>query len=191
VKDTIAYYEQSAREYAKEIDPLPPANRAAALRRLMASVPPGATVLEIGSGTGRDADYLESLGAAVRRTDAARSFAAIQAERGKRVALLDVVADGLCGPYEAVLAMCVLMHVERGQIDAVLRKVAGALRPGGGFLVSVREGQGESPGPAAMAFWSRDEFADRLAAAGLGVEWDDHHVDCDGDAWLTFLARRG
>ena len=190
MNDTIAYYERSAREYAKEIDPLPPANRAAALRRLMASVPPGGVVLEVGSGTGRDADYLESLGAAVRRTDAARSFAEIQAERGKRVALLDVVAQDLGGPYDAVLAMCVLMHVEPEQIDRVLGKVAGALRPGGGFLVSVREGHGESPGPAAMAFWSRGEFAERLTAAGLTVVWDEQHVDCDGDAWLTFLARR-
>jgi 2-polyprenyl-3-methyl-5-hydroxy-6-metoxy-1,4-benzoquinol methylase len=187
VKDTIAYYERSAREYAKEIDPLPPANRAAALRRLMALVPPGGVVMEIGSGTGRDADYLESLGATVRRTDAAQSFADIQAERGKRVALVDVVADELGGPYDAVLAMCVLMHVERGQIDGVLRKVAAALRPGGAFLLSVRDGQGESIGPAGMAFWSRSDFADRLAAAGFSVEWDDHHVDCDDDAWLTFL----
>jgi hypothetical protein len=116
-------------------------------------------------------------------------FADIQAGRGKRVALLDVVADDLGGPYDAVLAMCVLMHVERGQIDGLLRKVAAALRPGGAFLVCVREGQGESTGPAAMTFWSRPEFASALSAAGLSVDWDDHEVDSDGDAWLTFLAR--
>src|SRR5215208_2333436 len=191
VKSTIAYYERSAREFAKEISPLPPETRAAALRRLVALVPPAGVVLEVGSGTGRDADYLESLGATVRRTDATQAFADLQAERGKRVDLLDVVADGLGGPYDGVLAMCVLMHVGHGQIDGVLRNVTAALRPGGAFLVSVREGQGESPGPAGMAFWSRSEFAERLAEAGLTVEWDDHHVDCDDDAWLTFLARRG
>jgi len=140
-------------------------------------VPARGVVLEIGSGTGRDADYQESLGATVRRTDPARAFADIQAERGRRVALLDVVADELGGPYEAVLAMCVLMHVARGRIDGVLGKVAAALRPGGAFLVSVRAGEGESPGPAGMAFWSRAEFAGRLSAAGLSVEWDDSHVD--------------
>ena len=190
VTETISYYECSAREYAKEITPLPPEPRAAALDRLMALVRPGGVVLEVGSGTGRDADYVEWLGATVRRTDAARAFADIQAERGERVALLDVVADDLGGPYDAVLAMCVLMHVGHGHIDPVLRKVTAALRPAGAFLVSVREGQGESTGPARMAFWSRAEFADLLARAGLGVEWDDHHVDGDGDAWITFLARR-
>jgi SAM-dependent methyltransferase len=188
--DTIAYYERTARAYATEISPLPPVDRAAALDRLIALVGPGGVVLEVGSGTGRDADYLEWLGITVRRTDATQAFADLQAERGERVDLLDVVADDLGGPYDAVLAMCVLMHVGHGQIDGVLRKVTAALRLGGAFLVSIREGQGESPGPAGMAFWSRSEFAERLAGAGLSVEWDDHHVDCDDDAWLTFLARR-
>jgi predicted TPR repeat methyltransferase len=82
-----------------------------------------------------------------------------------------VIADDLGGPYDAVLAMCVLMRVGRGQIDAVLRKVAGALRPGGAFLVSVREGSGEVSGDYHTCFWSRAGFAERLAAAGLRLAW--------------------
>ena len=187
--DTIRYYERAARDYAKLIDPKPPEFRARALQRLAALVPPGEQVIEIGSGTGRDADYLESLGIPVRRTDAVQAFADIQAERGKDVALLDVVGDDLGGPYGGVLALCVLMHVDRDRIDEVLRKVAGAIQPGAGFLVSVREGTGETHGPAGMAFWRRDEFAERLTAAGLAIEWDDLEVDEDGDAWLTFLTR--
>lgn len=188
--DTIEHYERSAREYAREIDPHPPAFRAAALQRLVSLLPADATVLEVGSGTGRDADHLEGLGVAVRRTDAVRAFAEIQAERGKQVALVDVVSDDLGGPYDGVLSMCVLMHVPGDRIDDVLRKVAAALRPGGAFLVSVREGKGVSAGPAPMTFWSREAFAARLTLAGFAVEWYDIEVDCDGDRWLTFLARR-
>jgi 2-polyprenyl-3-methyl-5-hydroxy-6-metoxy-1,4-benzoquinol methylase len=188
--DTIRYYERAARDYAKLIDPQPPAFRARALQRLAALVPDGEQVLEIGSGTGRDADYLESSGIAVKRTDAAREFAQIQAERGKEVALLDVVNDDLGGPYGGVLALCVLMHVARESTDGVLHKIASAVRPGGGFLVSVREGTGATHGPAGMTFWSRDEFAELLTGAGFTIEWDDLEVDEDGDRWLTFLARR-
>ena len=187
--ETIEHYERSAREYATEIDPLPPAFRAAALRRLVSLLPTGGSVLEVGSGTGRDADYLEGLGVTVRRTDAVRAFAEIQAERGRQVALVDVVADDLGGPYDGVLAMCVLMHVPSAQIDLVLRKVAAAVRPRGAFLVSVRLGSGVSAGPAAMTFWSRDAFAAHLSFAGFGIEWDDLEVDSDDDRWLTFLAR--
>jgi SAM-dependent methyltransferase len=190
VADTIEHYERSAREYAKEIDAVPPAFRASALRRLASLLPTGGNVLEVGSGTGRDADYLEGLGVAVRRTDAVRAFAEIQAERGKAVALVDVVADDLGGRYDGALAMCVLMHVPCDRINEVLSKFAAALRPSGAFLVSVREGSGESAGPAGMTFWSRDGFAAHLLAAGFGLEWDDLEVDTDDDHWLTFLARR-
>jgi SAM-dependent methyltransferase len=172
------------------IGPRPPDFRARALERLAAIVPPGGRALEIGSGPGRDADYLESLRVAVRRTDAARSFAEIQSERGKKVDIVDVVEHDLGAPYAAVAALCVLMHVGRDRIDGVLLKIAAALVPGGGFLVSVREGVGETPPPAAMTFWSRDDFAARLTTAGLKLEWDDLEVDSAGDAWLTFLARR-
>ena len=186
--ETIDYYERTAREYAALISPVPPPARAAALDRLVAAVVEDRTVLEIGSGAGRDADYLKSLGLRVRRTDAARSFAELQADRGKSVDVLDVTADTLGGPYGGVLALCVLMHVDRAAIADVLAKIARSLRPGGAFLVSVREGSGETRGPAAMAFWSHAAFAQRLEAAGFTLCWAEHTVDSDHDAWVTFLA---
>lgn len=189
-RETIEYYERTARQYATEISPTPPAPRADALQRLIAYLPSGATVLEVGSGTGRDADYLEALGAHVRRTDVANAFIELQAERGKHAELLDLLTDELGGPYNAVLAMCVLIHVDRARTHAVLHKVAAALRPQGAFLVSVREGAGEHADACHMTYWRRDEFAARLADAGLRVEWDSRDVDSADETWLTFLARR-
>ncbi len=157
--ETIGYYERTARDYATLISPVPPASRAAALERLRDAIGDNPLVLEIGSGPGRDADHLESLGLRVRRTDAARAFAELQAERGRRVDVLDVTADPLGGPYGGVLALCVLMHVDRDAIDGVLARIAAALEPAGPFLVSVRDGHGDTAGPAAMAFWTRDAFA--------------------------------
>jgi SAM-dependent methyltransferase len=91
-------------------------------------------VLEIGSGSGRDADFIESLGGKVRRTDVTQAFLDLQAERGKHGERLNVLTDALGGPYDAVLAICVLIHIERADTDRVLRKVRKALRPGGAFL---------------------------------------------------------
>lgn len=187
---TIRSYESFAPEYNTLISPLPPPETEAALRRLVDLARPGGTVLEIGSGPGRDADFLESLGVTVRRTDATQAFLDLQAQRGKHGELLDVRTDELGGPYDAVLAMCVLHHIERDLTDSVLGKIAGALRPDGGFLVSVREGTGETTGDYHRSLWSRAEFADRLAAAGLQVTWDTHDRDSDGDPWSTFLARK-
>jgi 2-polyprenyl-3-methyl-5-hydroxy-6-metoxy-1,4-benzoquinol methylase len=187
---TIHYYEGFAREYNGQVSARPPREVASALRRMVKQVRPGGLVLELGSGPGRDADFVESLGAKVRRTDATQAFLDLQEARGKHGERLNLLTDTLGGPYDAILAMCVLIHVERAHTEGVLRKVRNALRPGGGFLVSVWEGTGETAGDYHMTYWTRAAFAARLTSAGLKVEWDSRTVDSDGDTCLTFLARR-
>jgi SAM-dependent methyltransferase len=187
---TIRYYEHSASEYSRTVSPRPPRSVASALRRIVKHVPRGGLVLEIGSGPGRDADFVESLGITVRRTDATRAFRDAQRARGRHVERLNVLTDPLGGPYDAILAICVLIHIERTETDRVLGKIRKALRPGGALLVAVWEGTGEKAGDYHMTYWSRAAFAARLEAAGLSVEWDSRRVDSDGDVCLTFMARR-
>jgi 2-polyprenyl-3-methyl-5-hydroxy-6-metoxy-1,4-benzoquinol methylase len=187
---TVQSYEGFARAYDKLCSEHLPADVEDPLRRMLQCVTPGASVLEIGSGPGREADFVESLGVAVRRTDAAQAFIDVQAERGKPCERLNIVTDELGGPYDAVLALCVLIHVDREQIDPVLRKIERALKPGGAFLVSMRKGEGETSGNYHTVYWTRDRFADRLTAAGLSVMWDADSVDIDHDEWVTLLARR-
>jgi 2-polyprenyl-3-methyl-5-hydroxy-6-metoxy-1,4-benzoquinol methylase len=187
---TVQSYERFAREYDTLVDPKRPPHIEDALRRLVQCLPKGGTVLEVGSGTGRDADVIESLGAVVRRTDATQAFLDLMAERGKQADLLNVVTDYLGGPYDGVLAMGVLIHVDREQTDAVLRKISAALKPGGAFLVAMRRGEGETSGDYHTVLWMRERFAARLSAAGLSVAWDAESLGRDGNQWVTFLARR-
>ena len=186
---TIRYYEHSADEYSRTVSTRPPRSVATALRRIVKHVPRGGLILEVGSGPGRDADFVESFGITVRRTDATRAFRAAQRARGRRVEPLNVLTDALGGPYDAIMAICVLIHIERTEMDRVLGKIKGALRPGGALLVAVWEGTGEKAGDYHMTYWSRAAFAARLATAGLRVEWDSRRVDSDG-VCLTFMARR-
>jgi len=187
---TVQSYEESAREYDALVDAERPPHIKNALQRLVQCLPPGGSVLEVGSGTGRDADFLESLGAVVRRTDVTRAFLDLMAERGKKADLLDVVTDDLGGPYDGVLAMGVLIHVDREQIDAVLRKIHAALKPGGAFLAAMRKGEGETIGEYHIVCWTLERFAARLGAAGLSVLWHAESVGRDGNDWITFLVRR-
>jgi SAM-dependent methyltransferase len=187
---TIRSYEAFAKEYCELVSPVPPPDVDSALRRMLDGLRRGPLVLEIGSVSGRDADFIETLGAIVRRTDATQAFLDLQAARGKNGELLNVLADDLGGPYDAILAMCVLIHIDRYQTDVVLRKIAQALRPGGAFLVSVRDGDGETTTGYHTVYWRREAFASRLAAAHLYVDWDERDVGSDGDVWLRFLARR-
>lgn len=185
---TIESYEGFADQYSRLGGPSPDVE--AALRRVAEAVGDGGRILEVGSGPGWEADFLESLGVSVRRTDATRRFLELQAERGKQGDLLNVITDDLGGPYDAVAALCVLIHVPRDQIDQVLKRIAEALRPRGAFLVSMRDGDGETSGKYHTVYWRRDDFAARMEAAGFALEWDEYSVDCDNDGWNTFLARR-
>ena len=185
---TIQSYENYADRYDAAVGQIPNPNDQAALRRLVEIAGIGSLVLEVSSGPGRDADFLETLGVKVLRTDATRRFLELQAARGRHGDLLDIMTDALGGPYDAVVALCVLIHIPRVEIDRVLAKVAASLRPGGAFLVSMRDGDGEASGEYHTVYWLRDPFTARLESAGLSVVWDEFSIDCDGDPWNTFLA---
>jgi 2-polyprenyl-3-methyl-5-hydroxy-6-metoxy-1,4-benzoquinol methylase len=180
----LTWYDEKYEYYDSLFGPEPSAKREEALIKMIAKVPVDGTVLEIGSASGCDANFVERLGRRVRRTDITRGFIELQAKRGKLVDYLDILTSDYGGPYDAILAMCVMLHVAPEATDAVLANIAAALQPRGVFLVSVREVS--EPGITA---WSRDAFAARLAAAGLEVIWEER--DFDGDQWIEFLAQKG
>ena len=196
---TIESYERIARAYADETAPDrsdPAQSVAEGLRRLVDAVPTGGTALEVGSGPGWDADVVESQGVTVRRTDITAAFIDLQEERGKHVDRLDVISGDLGGPYDAVMALAVLHHVNRDRIPALLRKVADALHPGGVFLVAIREGDGEhwetgdSGNPYFTVLWREPDFRDQLEDVGLMVRWSSRNEDSEESHWLAFLARK-
>ena len=189
-RQTIQSYEDYAERYDALVSQTPSPHDQAVLRRVAEIAGKGGLVLEVGSGPGRDADFLERHGVKVRRTDATRRFLELQAARGKKGELLDVITDDLGGPHDAVVALCVLIHVARDQVDQVLAKIAATLRPGGAFLVSMRDGDGETGGKYHTIYWRRDAFAAKLEEAGLDLLWDEFSIDTDGDPWNTFLAAK-
>jgi 2-polyprenyl-3-methyl-5-hydroxy-6-metoxy-1,4-benzoquinol methylase len=187
---TINSYDRYADRYAANIPRIPSASDQAALKQIAARASPNGMMLEIGSGPGYDADFLESLGVKVRRTDATRRFLELQAARGKDCDLLNVVTDDLDGGYDAIVALCVLIHVPRDQMSQVLEKIFHWLRPGGAFLVSMRDGDGETHDDYYTAYWRRNDFVTSMASAGMSLLWNEFSIDCDGDPWNTFIATR-
>lgn len=196
-EETVAAYEDIALDYAETTRGTPSGLLADALARLVALVPAGGTVLELGSGPGWDADFMEEQGLRVRRTDAARSFCDFQVSRGRRAELLDATRDPLTGDdwpgYDAVVALFVLQHLGRDDVPALLARAAAALGDGGVVLVSVRDGDGDRWEQRAahryhVTHWTQDGFDALLRAAGLEPDWHGRLADDDGD-WLLVLAR--
>ena len=189
---TVESYEQIAEDYARETAGGGVLSKA--LAHLAETIQAG-HVLEIGSGPGWDADALEEAGVQVRRTDITQAFIDFQRARGKDVERLDAINDDLGGPYDSVVALHVLQHVEPGDLPAVLAKVAGALRPGGRFLVSIPLGVGagwevgESGSTYYRALWSEAEFIAALARVGFQSEWTERSVQHEESGWLCVLAQ--
>ena len=188
---TVESYEEIADDYARETTGARVLS--AGLTRLAEVVPAG-HVLEIGSGPGWDADVLEEAGLKVRRTDITQGFIDFQRARGKQADRLDAINDDLGGPYDAVVALHVLQHVEPSDLSAVLAKVAEALRPGGRFLVSIPLGEGagwevgESGAPYYRALRSEADFLTALGDVGLRPEWTERSVQHEERGWLCVLA---
>jgi len=196
---TLDAYEQAADRYTERTDD----HRAGLVDDLVALVAPGSHVLELGSGPGRDALALEAAGLVVDRTDGAQSFVDALREQGYPARLLDVRSGGFGGPFDAVFANAVLLHVQRTAIGGVLARSLAAVRPGGVLAATVKRGDGEAWSTRKLGrarhftYWTDDALAEVVAGAG----WQDVVVrettatDADGrrtaaERWLTVTARR-
>lgn len=191
---TVVAYENYARHYAANVSPQPSESGASALRRMADMLPSGGHVLDIGSGPGWDADFLEGLGVRVHRTDVTESFRDFQAERGQQVDALDVLTDEITETYDGILMLCVLQHFERTELDGVLHKLVNALRDGGAMLLSHPLGQDEfwehtACGDYRVVRWSSAALDERLRRSGFVVACDKSE-DADEGPWRTVLARK-
>lgn len=156
-----------------------------------------AKILELGSGFGRDADYIESMGFKVLRSDAAKSFVAImKQQQGHRVLLLDALTDDYGGPYDLIYANAVLLHFSVEETKLVLQKVLAALVPGGLFALRLKEGQGsEWEGSMSrlrfMQYWLPDDLRSVLIGAGFEIDsFDVGYSKSNKFGWLQVIARR-
>lgn len=192
---TIEAYDDHAADYAKVTAPGRSPYGFGAVERFCGIVGAGAHVLELASGPGWDADAMESHGLQVRRTDASEGFIAVQAERGKRVERLDMAADDLGGPWDGVVALYVLQHIERDGVAAVIDRIVAALKPGGVFLTSFQEGTGELEQQGAeggvyhVVQWPPADMLALMARAGLELVWR-HSFQGDPHRWSLLIARR-
>ncbi len=192
---TILGYEACALNYARSTAPGPNDGDDALLTELVRATGGAGCILEVGSGPGWDADWLEAQGLRVRRTDATQAFVAFQTGRGKAAERLNLLTDPLDGPHDGILAQYVLQHLARAALPAALARIAAALRPGGVFAFSIREGMGETVEYGSdgreyhVAAWAEAELMAVLEPLGFCLSWLQRREDDEGP-WLCLLCRK-
>jgi SAM-dependent methyltransferase len=103
---------------------------------------PGSFILELGSAHGRDANYIESKGFTVDRSDAAEAFVKYLQKQGRKARYLDALKGGYGGPFDMVYANSVLLHFTSREMVRVFKSTRNALNPEGLFVFSVKVGDG-------------------------------------------------
>ncbi len=192
---TLASYEQRADRYRAGLSDTPAPWHRAFLDSLVRRLPDGARVLELGSGPGRDAAYLLERGVQLQPSDAVTAFLDQMRERGLDPVRVDVLTDDLGGPWAAVLASAVLLHLTPGELAVALDRAHTAVEAGGLLAVTLKEGDGYGWSdhtlglPRYFTYWRPAALRTLLEQHGWRVETMDQR-DGSRDAWLLVVARR-
>ena len=158
---------------------------------------PGARVLELGCGAGRDAARIRERGFDVDATDGIPAMVAKANERwGLDARLMRFDQLHAQGEYAAVWAHACLLHCPTAQLPDVLRRIWQALVPGGFHYASYKLGAGEGRDLLGRlhnfptAAWLNETYR----AAGFGIVDQSMFAGkgSDGTArdWLAITVQR-
>lgn len=158
-----------------------------------------ASILEIGSAFGRDAAYLQSLGYSVDCTDATPAFVDYLNSHGFEATIFNAITNEIPGKYDLILALAVLLHFTPQEFSLALQKICAALKPGGRFVFSLKQGDGEKwssqklGAPRYFCFWQENQVLAELKKAGFARTETcncSYSISTSGNRWLGFIARR-
>ena len=174
---------------------------AGARSRFVASLAPGARVLDVGCGPGHDAACLRALGLRAYGVDRSRGM--LREARRRQVPIVQgdmrqlPVADAR---LDGLWVSASLLHIPKRDVPGVLAEFRRVLPPGGVLYLGVKAGQGEGWFEAAQyerggarqrffAFYTEAELDELLERAGFAVTdgWLD---EAPSQRWIARLCRR-
>lgn len=199
-EDTVRAYDLDAAAYVENGVALPDTVRRD-ITKLVDRLGSGARVLEVGTGGGRDARYMEEVGLRVRRTDVTPAFVTLLRAQGYDADVADPLTDDLGsadGAYDAVWANASLLHVARSDLPTVLSRLAAVTRTDGLLRISVKEGDGDGwsthgsiSNPRHFTYWRSDALRAVVASSGWSdIEVEHQSATLNAEAWLTVFAGR-
>jgi len=167
------------------------------LDALFSNVPYDAAILEIGSGAGRDADYIEGLGYDVERTDGSEGFVSYLKSKGKSARKLNMLTDEIeSNSYDVMFANGVLLHFNEHEIEQALKKIHSGLREAGIFGFSLIEGEGENIETKKLSseryfrYWTEENLRMLLSSLSFRVVEIKLDEATNGKRWLMVITKK-
>lgn len=187
------FYREKHREYFERTFNINPSTF---LSPLTAKLPPGAFILDVGCGSGRDLLWLKN-----------RSFSVTGFERSTELAELARKSAGcevLEGDFtaydfsliraDAVILIGALVHIPQSDFATALRNIAKALKIDGMMLITVKEGSGTATGADGRIFYLFQNDDLEAIFASLSFQLLEFSRDASktgtGEIWLQYLLQK-
>lgn len=165
--------------------------------RFLALLPEGASILDFGCGSGRDAKYFIDHGFAVTATDGSAKLCHIASQRAGIPVRCELFGDLVdIATYDGIWACSSILHLSRTELTDVLPKMRDALKPSGVIYTSFKYGcfEGERNGRW-FTDLTEESFATLLSQVeGLALEqqWitGDVRPGRGDEKWLNLILRK-
>lgn len=195
---TAEFYRSRSREWANAL----PDGWSRDLDGFLDRLSPGAHVLELGCGDGRDAARMEARGFCVDASDGVPQMAALASERlGRPVPTMAFAELEAEDAYDAAWCHASLLHVPLGELPAILARVRRALRVDALFYASFKGGAPDHHTNSRDAFGRLYNYLlpeDLKAAYGVAGPWREFDLSTgegsgfggEPTVWHAVIVRR-
>ncbi|MEP7204846.1 MAG: class I SAM-dependent methyltransferase [Candidatus Saccharibacteria bacterium] len=198
-EETIEAYNQAVDKYIKGSPQFVSDELKVWIDSNLSQLSKNAKILEIGSGSGKDADYFASQGYTMELTDASEGFVEHLKHKGYTARKFNVLLDDINSDYDMVFADAVFLHFTKEELVAVLNKTFQAVKSGGRLAFTVKVGNGEESTarkldyPRYFNYWQEAEIEVMLKASGFSEIYIKSGNDFRGEQkpdWLYINAIR-
>lgn len=100
-------------------------------------LPKGSKILEIGSGDGTNAKYIQKLGYNVTASDIAEDFIKTIDSKGVKTIKFNILKDKIIEKYSAIFAWRVFVHFTKEDIENAFQKIYNMLETNGLFIFNI------------------------------------------------------
>jgi len=192
--DSTSYYNSNSSKYINDTFN---ADMSVVRERFLCYLPARGKILDAGCGPGRDAKAFKDSGYDVYAMDASQSMVEhCRTILGERVTLSTFQEYETEIKFDGIWACASLLHLKPEELDAVLKKFTGFLKPGGVFFMSFKYGEKDYVKDGRYFNCHTSETITELLNTLDGIEIIENFITSDvregrsDEKWVNVIVRR-